>query len=143
MCGDGRAAGGAGPALLVTETHFAAPHGLAAAGDGTLLVPDTDNDRVLRVDPATGTVSRFADAGSPRGVDVAADGTVYVIDSRDRRVLRFTAAGAPLGPLGPAFGDPYDLELAADGAVYLLEAGRTGFVRRLAADGSVTTVSHS
>jgi sugar lactone lactonase YvrE len=138
-----RLAGGAGPAMLVTDRQFAAPHGLAVAGDGRLLVPDTDNSRILRVDPATGAVSPFADVGSPRGIDVAADGTVYVIDSRDLRLLRVSPAGAPLGPLGRVFDDPYDVELASDGAAYLLDTGATGFVRRIAPDGTVTTVSHS
>jgi streptogramin lyase len=138
-----RLAGGAGPAALVTEAQFAAPHGLAVAGDGTLLVSDTDSHRVLRVGPATGGVSAFAEVGSPRGIDVAADGTVYVIDAGDRRLLRLSAAGAPLGPVGPAFDDPYDVELASDGAAYLLDAGATGFVRRIAPNGTVTTVSHS
>jgi hypothetical protein len=138
-----RLAGGAGPATLVTDTQFAAPHGLAVAGDGTLLVPDTDNNRVLRVDPATGAVSLFAEVGNPRGIDVAADGTVYVIAARDLRLLHLSATGALIGPFGRAFNDPYDVELAAGGAAYLLDVGHTGFVRRIAPDGTVTTVSHS
>ena len=138
-----RLPGGSGPATLVTDAQFAAPHGLALAGDGTILVPDTDNDRVLRVDPATAAVTRFADVGSPRGIDVAADGTVYVIDARRGRVVRLSGSGAELGPLGPVFGIPYDLELAPDGSAYLLEAGGIGVVRRIAPDGTVTTVSRS
>jgi serine/threonine protein kinase, bacterial len=138
-----RLAGGAGPATLVTDTQFAAPHGLAAAGDGTLLVSDTDNNRILRVDPATGAVSLFAEVGNPRGIDVAADGTVYVIAARDLRLLHLGAAGTLIGPFGRTFDDPYDVELASDGGAYLLDVGHTGFVRRIAADGTVTTVSHS
>ena len=138
-----RLPGGAGPAMLVTDAQFAAPHGLAVAGDGTLLVPDTDNNRVLRVDPGSGAVSAFANVGLPRGIDVTTDGTVFVIDAHDLRVVRLSPAGAPLGPLGPAFNDPYDVELSSAGDAYLLDTGATGFVRRIAPNGTVTTVSHS
>jgi hypothetical protein len=50
-------------------------------------------------------------------------------------------SGAILGPLGPAFAVPYDVEVTATGAAYLLQAGPTGYIRRIAPDGTVTTVS--
>ena len=151
-----RLAGGAGPPIHVAGTgvqggagdggpavsaQLARPHGIAVAGDGALLVSDTDNDRLRRIDPATGVITAFAQVGSPRGIDVAADGTIYVIDSKQRRLLRLNASGAAAGSLGPAFGDPYDVEVASGGVAYVLEAGSTGWVRRVAADGTVTTVS--
>ena len=91
--------------------------------------------------PAPSATSRTS--ATPGGIDIAADGTVYVIAARDLRLVRLSPAGAPLGPLGRAFNDPYDVELASDGAAYLLDTGATGFVRRIAPDGTVTTVSHS
>ena len=138
-----RLTGGAGPATLVADAQFAAPHGLAVAADGTLLVSDTENDRVRRVDPATGAVTGFADLGRPGGIDLAADGTVFVIDTRLNRLVHLSGSGSGLGALGPAFGVPYDVELTSDGGAYLLEAGATGFVRRIAPNGTVTTVSRS
>jgi hypothetical protein len=36
---------------------------------------------------------------------------------------------------------PYDVEAAGDGVVYVLEAGPIGYVRRIAPDGTMTTVS--
>jgi streptogramin lyase len=134
-----RLPGGAGPPLPVAG-GLAAPHGLAVAGDGALLVSDTGHDRVLRVAP-DGATTTFAAIGSPRGIDVAADGTALVIDSRLGRIVRLSAAGARLGLLGPAFAVPYDLQAAPGGVTYLLEAGPIGWIRRVAADGTVTTVS--
>jgi len=57
------------------------------------------------------------------------------------RVVRLSPSGARLGFLGPSFTIPYDVEAAPGGVAYLLQAGPTGFIRRIAPDGTVTTVS--
>ena len=151
-----RLAGGEGPSIHIAGTgveggggdggsarnaQFGAPHGLAIAADGAVIVADTGNDRLRRIDPATGVIAAFAQVGTPDGMDVAADGTIYVVDGRQHRVVHLSAAGARIGFVGPAFGVPYDVEVGSDGAVYVLEAGPTGYVRRIAPDGKVTTVS--
>jgi sugar lactone lactonase YvrE len=130
--------GDGGPAL---NAQLSAPHGLAIAGDGALLVSDAGNDRVRRIDPATGVITAFAQLGTPHGLDVATDGTIYVIDSRDSRVVHLSASGARLGFVGPVFGLPYDVEVADGGVAFVLEAGPSGRIRRVAPDGTVTTVS--
>jgi streptogramin lyase len=140
IAGTGAEGGGGdgGPAL---DAQFSSPHGLAVAADGTLLVSDRGNDRVRRIDPTTGMIASFAQVGEPYGIDVARDGTVYVIDGKLKQVVRVSPFGASLGPLGPAFAVPYDVEVADGGAAYLLEAGPVGHVRRIAPNGTVTTVS--
>jgi sugar lactone lactonase YvrE len=130
--------GDGGPAL---DAQFSAPHGLAIARDGALLVSDAGNDRVRRIDLATGVITLLAQIGTPHGIDVANDGTVYVIDSRDNRLVHVTASGARIGFVGPAFGLPYDVEVADGGVAFVLEAGPAGRLRRVAPDGAVTTVS--
>jgi len=135
-------AGGAGkPIQLAAATHFSAPHGLAIARDGAVLVADTDNQRIVRVDPASGKVRLSARLGIPRGMDVAADGTVYAIDGRSSRVVHLSATGKRLGFVGPVFDDTYALRLAPGGALYVVESLESGDLRRIARDGSVTTVS--
>jgi sugar lactone lactonase YvrE len=140
IAGTGAEGGGGdgGPAL---EAQFSSPHGLAVAADGALLVSDRGNDRVRRIDPATGAITAFAQVGEPYGIDVAPDGTVFVIDGKLQRVVRLSATGAMLGPLGPAFAVPYDVEVASDGVAFLLQAGPIGHLRRIAPDGTFTTVS--
>jgi NHL repeat len=130
--------GDGGPAL---DAQFSSPHGLAVASDGALLVCDRGNDRVRRIDPVTGVITSFAAVGEPYGIDVAPEGTVYIVEGQTRRVVRLSASGERLGYLGPAFAIPYDVEVGAGGAAYLLQAGPTGYIRRIAPNGSVTTVS--
>lgn len=140
IAGTGAEGGGGdgGPAL---DAQFSSPHGLAVAADGALLVSDRGNNRVRRIDAATGVITSFAPVGEPYGIDVALDGTVDVIDGTLDRVVRVSPSGAILGPLGPAFSVPYDVEVAGNGVAYLLDAGPIGHVRRIAPDGTVTTVS--
>ena len=130
--------GDGGPAL---EAQFSSPHGLAVASDGALLVCDRGNDRVRRIDPVTGVITSFARVGQAAGIDVAPDGSVDVVEAAARRVVHLSPSGERLGFQGPAFATAYDVEVGAGGVVYLLQAGPTGYIRRIAADGSVTTVS--
>jgi streptogramin lyase len=137
-----RLTGGAGtPVDIEPGTQFSAPHGLAIAADGAVLVSDAGNDRVSRIDPATGAVSTLAQIGTPHGLAVADDGTVDVVDSQANRVVHLSASGTRLGFVGPTFGLPYDVQAAPGGVVYVLESGPVGYIRRVAPDGTVTTVS--
>src|SRR5262249_44443058 len=133
--------GGGGDGGPAPNAQFSVPHGLAVAADGALLVSDAGNDRVRRIDPVTGVVTAFAQIGTPHGLDVASDGTVYVVDSKANRIVHLTASGARIGFVGPVFGLPYDVEAGDGGVVYVLEAGPFGRLRRIAPNGTVTTVS--
>ena len=93
-----------------------------------------------RIDPATGVVTAFAQVDQPYGLDVALRRDRLVVEGTRNRVVRLSPSGARLGFLGPAFADPYDVEVGRRRA-YLLQAGPTGYIRRIAPDGTVTTVS--
>jgi streptogramin lyase len=121
---------------------LAAPHGLRVAGDGALLISDTEHDRVLRVDPTTGNVTTFASIdGGPGALAVAADGTVYVCDTTAERIVRLTASGQRIGFFGPVFDTPYALAFAPDGGLYVVQSSARGVVKHVAPDGTVTTLS--
>jgi streptogramin lyase len=126
------------PERLAAGTPFSGPHGIAVAADGSLLVSDTGNGLIRRVDPA-GSVTTFAAVGSPRGIDVAPDGTVYVAGGDEHRIVHLDASGKRLGTVGPRFGDAYALSVARDGTVYAIDIG-ADVIRRLSPDGTSTVV---
>jgi streptogramin lyase len=126
------------PERLAVGTPFSGPHGIAVAADGSLLVSDTGNGLIRRIDPA-GSVTTFAAIGSPRGIDVAPDGTVYVAGGEEHRIVHLDASGKRLGTVGPPFNDAYALSVARDGTVYAIDIG-ADVIRRLSPDGTSTVV---
>ncbi|HET6549463.1 MAG TPA: RHS repeat-associated core domain-containing protein [Solirubrobacter sp.] len=91
---------------------------LAVGPDGTLYLADYRNARIRAID-ADGTIRTVA-GGGPENDAAFADG---VLGTR-------TAVWEPMG-----------LEVGADGSVYFADDARFARVRRLAPDGSVTTVA--
>jgi sugar lactone lactonase YvrE len=130
--------GDGGPAL---RAQLSSPHGLHATSSA-LYVADSGNNRVRRIELATGVISAFAGVPTPHGLELAPDGTLYVCDGLNRRVVHLSAAGTPLGVAGgSAFADPYDVEAAADGSLFVVDTAESGRIRRIAPDGTVTTLS--
>jgi streptogramin lyase len=117
------------------------PHGIAVAADAAVLVCDTGNGRVLRIDPQTHATTRLIGTGEPRGIDVAGDGSLYVVEATAKRIGHYTATGTRLGDIGPVLNDPYDVEVAGDGTVFVLETAESGTIRRIAPNGSISTLS--
>lgn len=94
------------PARLV---GLAAPRGVAVGPEGVLLIADTENHRLLKVD-ATGAASVVAGTGvrgatgdgaaataatlaAPAGLSADASGNVFVADTGNHRIRRIAASG--------------------------------------------------
>ena len=92
------------------DTAWGGPKAIRCDHDGNLLVVDTENHAIRRIDAATGIVTTVAgghlggegdggpadEAGMdrPHGADVDADGNIYIADSNNHRV-RVAGVGAP------------------------------------------------
>jgi serine/threonine protein kinase, bacterial len=126
------------PQQLAAGTALAGPHGIAVSSNGAVLLSDTGNNRILRIEG--GKVTTFAVLGSPRGIALTPEGTVYVAGGDDHRIVHYSAAGERLGFVGPRFSDTYALTVAADGAVFAVDLGGRGIIRRIAPDGSASVV---
>lgn len=102
----GRGYGGdGGPALAAV---FDAPKEMAIDRDGSLLIVDTENHAIRRIDRATGTVTTIAgggkgshgDGGSadkagldrPHGAVVGPDGAIYIGDTNNHRIRKVVRA---------------------------------------------------
>lgn len=99
---------GDGPA---TTAMFDGPKGIAAAPDGSVLVVDSENQVIRRLDPRGGQLTTLAGQGPaargfagesnadalqskfdrPHGVGVSPDGTIYIGDTNNHRVRRIAA----------------------------------------------------
>jgi streptogramin lyase len=134
--------GGKGPAVRIAPAaRLSNPHGLGVEPDGRLVLSDTNAHRLLLIEPASGQTRVLAHVGAPSGLAIGTDGSIYVGDMSTSRVLHLSSAGKRLGFVGKVFEDPYDVELAPHGVVYVVESLAVGDVRRVAGDGTDTTVS--
>lgn len=100
-------AGDGGPA---TQAQFNLPWGLAVDGRGNLHISDSFNNRVRRIDAATGIITTFAGTGTggfsgdggpatqaqlngPRGIAFGPDGSLFIADAFNYRVRRVAPDG--------------------------------------------------
>ena len=98
--------GDGGPAVAAV---FDAPKEMALDRDGSLLIVDTENHAIRRIDPATGIVTTIAggrkgphgDGGPageagldrPHGAVVGPDGAIYIGDTNNHRVRKVLRGG--------------------------------------------------
>ena len=91
---------------LATATRLYRPQGVAVDGSGNLYIAEANNQRIRKVDAATGIVSTVAggatgDGGPataahlnfPRGVEADGSGNLYIADTYYYRIRKIDAAG--------------------------------------------------
>jgi sugar lactone lactonase YvrE len=132
----GRIRRGGGVESLLTEV--AAPHGLVLRRDGSLVVSDSGNGRLLRINSASGaTVVVASGLRNPLGAIEAADGSLLVVEYDTGRLLRLEDRRV----VAEALRKPYALTQSPDGSLYVVESGDTGRpsggIAHVAGDGSV------
>jgi sugar lactone lactonase YvrE len=165
--GEGGFSGDGGPAVAA---RLFSPHDVAIDRDGNLLIADTFNHRIRRVD-RLGVITTVAGSGkaeysgdnglalqasfnNPQGLAVDSDGGLMVADTYNyvvRRIDRNGRITTFAGSRQPGFaGDgaaanaaqlslPMAVAVARDGSVYISDAGNSR-VRRVAPDGTIQTV---
>ena len=165
----GTSAGYAGDGGPATAARLSGPQGVATAADGATLIADTRNHAVRRVAPngiittvAGGSQGAGGDNGpavdaqldSPSDVAVLGDGSVLVADAGNHRIRRIapngtisTIGGSTRGLSGDGglaiaaqIDSPRGLAPLPEGGFLFADTGN-GRVRRVAADGVITTVA--
>lgn len=135
-----RIRGGAVEPYAGGGAELSTPHGFAFPADGSLLVSDTGNDRIARVDGTTRAVTTYADGVRvPNGIALGPDGSLYVTESQGRRVTRIDAAGRRLTVA--EFDVPTQVAVDRSGVLYVVEWGKgKGHIRRVDSDGTISTL---
>ncbi len=151
--------------------RFAYPQGIVVDSSGNLFVADTNGDTVRKITPdgqvttiagfpadfgsadGTGTGARFS---SPIGLAIDGSGNIYVADAGNGTIRKMTSAavvttlagaagltGTTDGAAGFArFSSPAGVAVDSAGNVVVADFANN-LVRRIAADGTVTTVAGS
>jgi hypothetical protein len=146
-CGD------RGPA---TRAKLAGPQDLAEAPDGSLLVADTFNQVVRRIDPH-GKITTIAGAGArgparhdvpaqratfrnPRGLAMDVDGSVLIADAGNAAIRRITTVGRVITFADAGFVRPTDVAVLPGGDYAVADAGGDR-VLRVAPNGTVSPLA--
>jgi streptogramin lyase len=129
--------GDGGPAKLAA---IAAPHALTVRTDGSVVIADSHNGRIRRIDTA-GKMSTLASRlGAPVSIAAAPDGSVVVGDVQTDQLLRIGVDGSA-AVLVSRTRTPSGVAVDADGNVYFSEVGASRVRRIDARTGRVTTVA--
>ncbi|MCR4315957.1 MAG: hypothetical protein NUW37_06350 [Planctomycetes bacterium] len=93
--------------------NYLRPMGMTKDADGNLVVADSVNHRIQKIDPAGNVLAVFGGPGRlggelnyPYDVDVDSNGTLYVVEFGNHRLSRFTSSGRFLGVYGGFGSEP-------------------------------------
>lgn len=164
--GEGRFGGDGGPAL---QAQLFAPYDLVFDAEGNLLIADTFNHRIRRID-RQGIITTVAGTGqapaagygnpapkdslnNPQSIALDREGHILVADTFNQVVRRIDPKGAITifaGSVAGFGGDggaalqaqmnlPMAVAVAPDGGVYISDAGNSR-IRRVTPDGKIQTI---
>lgn len=140
-----------------SEARLKQPHSIAFDGAGRLLICDIGNNRIRRVNLATGIVESYPGGPfqGPRALAFDRAGNMYVVlregnavyridaQTGDRTRVAGTGEKGYTGDGGPALqarlNGPKGISCAPDGSLYLADTENHA-IRKIAPDGIITTV---
>jgi trimeric autotransporter adhesin len=162
--------GFSGDGGAATDARLNFPSGLAVTRDGSILIADTENNRIRMVTPdgkistVAGTTLGYGGDGGPaasaklslpNGVAVTVDGSILIADTANQRIRRIasngtitTVAGTGTrgfsGDAGPAvasrLNSPSGVVTGQDGSILIADTLNYR-IRRVAQNGTISTIA--
>ncbi|MGH7896669.1 MAG: flippase activity-associated protein Agl23, partial [Candidatus Binatia bacterium] len=129
--GDARVVGGPGTA----PGQFSEPRGLAFDRDGSLLVADSKNNRIQKLDRSGKVITVFGGPSpgdgpgqfrAPGGVAAAPDGSIYVADTWNHRIQKLDREGRFIlewREQDPGFWGPRAVAVSPNGSIFVADTG--------------------
>src|SRR5437016_6428649 len=151
----GGSGGDGGPA---TSAELCNPRGIALDSAGNLFIADACNDRVRRVDAASGIITTIAGNGlpghsgdggpatsaaleEPSGVALDSQGNLFISDSNNRRIRRVDANTQIITTVASGLTNPSRIALDSAGSLFIADSYAQQVYRVDAATGITTTVA--
>jgi hypothetical protein len=133
--------------------EFDNPTGIAVASNGFIIVADTNNHRIQKLDSdgniitsewGVGGGDRDGEFKYPEGIAIGYDGSVFVADTWNHRIQKFDSSGNFIGQWGSyGIGDgqfnwSYSIAIGADGSLYVVDRGNHRIQRMIGEDTTQT-----
>jgi sugar lactone lactonase YvrE len=134
--------------VIAQDVGLTNPRDLVVTEQGDLLVADSGNHRIVKLDATGQVLATWGQFGAPDlagpqpafnepwGLALAPDGSIYVADTWNHRVVHLSADGEPLDSIGEygeaqtleSFWGPRDVAVDADGRIFVADTGNKRIV---------------
>lgn len=100
-------------------------HDMVLDGDGKIVTPLFNEDRVVRIDPKNGRVSELTDEGlsGPNGIAKARDGGFYVSNAKSGTVVKISSDGGQVDTVASGLKEPAGIVSDTDNILYVAQYG--------------------
>ncbi len=107
---------------VILNSSFNSPYGIAVQPDGKILVADTNNNAIKRMNAdGTGIETLGSGFNQPYGVALQPDGKILVADTFNNAIKRMNADGTGIETLGSGFSFPYSVAVQVDGNILVVD----------------------
>ncbi|MEO1030548.1 MAG: hypothetical protein AAFX55_04045 [Bacteroidota bacterium] len=125
---------------VTVATGFNVPNGVAADAAGNILVSDTFNNAIKRIDANGNIVTLGSGFSSPRGITVDTSNNILVADSDNNAIKRMDVNGNNIVILGSGFNQPRGVAVDASGNIYVADTDNDAIKRMDTSGNNIVTL---
>ena len=121
--------------ITTLGSGFSVPYAVAVQADGKILVSDTGNSAIKRMNAnGTGIVTVSSNVRS-YGIAVQADGKILIANTINDAIIRMNADGTNIVTLGSGFNGPFGVAVQSNGKILVADSGNNA-IKRMDANGT-------